>query len=51
MMVWFFSKKAAVFEVVLDNDIRDGVKDKSDIIGIGGTCEMSVNFFSVLAFV
>ena len=45
------SKKSTVFEVVLDNDVGDGIEDKSNIIGICSTGKMSINFFCIFAFV
>ena len=46
-----FSKESTVFEVVLDDDIRDGIKDKCYVIGVSGTCEMSIDLFGVFALV
>ena len=45
------SEKSAVFEVVFDNDVRDGVEDEGNVICVSGTCEVSVDFLCVLALV
>ena len=44
-------KEAAVFEVVLDDDVRDGVEDEDDVVGVGGAGEMRVNFFLIFPLV
>ena len=46
-----FLKQSTVFQVVFDNDIRDGIKDEGNVIGIGSTCEMGINFFCIFALV
>jgi len=45
------SEQATVLEVILYNDISDGVKHKLDISRVGGACEVSVNLFSVFLLV
>jgi hypothetical protein len=37
-------EEAAVFQVVLDDDVCDGVKHELNVIGVGGAREVSVNF-------
>ena len=44
-------EKSTVFEVVFDDDVSDGIKYKSNVVGISGTCAMSINFFCIFAFV
>ena len=44
-------EKSTVFEVVFDNDVRDGVENEGNIICVSGTCEVSVDFLCVLALV
>jgi hypothetical protein len=46
-----FLKEATVFEVVFDDDIRDGVKDKPDVVGVCGAGKMRVDFFSLFPLV
>lgn len=40
-------KKAAIFQVVLDDHIRDGIKDELDVGRVRGACEMCVNLLLV----
>ena len=44
-------EEATVFEVVLDDDVSDGIKHKLDVVGICGTSEMCVDLLLILAFV
>ena len=44
-------EQAAVFEVVLDDDVRDGVEDEADVVGVGGAGEVGVDLLLVLALV
>ena len=44
-------EEAAVFEVVLDDDVRDGVKDEADVVGVGGAREVGVHLLLILALV
>ena len=44
-------EEAAVFEVVLDDDVRDGVEDESDVVGVRGAGEVGVDLLLVLALV
>ena len=45
------SEKSAVFEVVLDDDVRHGVEDKLDVVGVCGAREVRVDLLRVLALV
>lgn len=45
------SKETTVFQVVLDNDVGDGVEDKLHILGIRGAGEVGVNLLGVLPLV
>lgn len=38
-------------EVVLNDDIGDGVKDELDVVGVRGAREVRVHFFRLSAFV
>ena len=40
-----------LFEVVLDDDVGDGVKDELDVVGVRGARKMRVNLFRLAAFV
>jgi hypothetical protein len=44
-------EEAAVFQVVLDDDVCDGVKHELNVIGVGGTREVSVNFLEAFFLV
>ena len=44
-------EEAAVFEVVLDDDVRDGVEDEADVVGVGGAREVGVHLLLILALV
>jgi len=43
------SEKSAVLEVVLDDDVSDGIEDELDVVGISGTREVRVDLLGVLA--
>lgn len=45
------SEKAAVLQVILDDDVGDGVKHKLHVLGVGGTGEVGVDLLRVLSFV
>lgn len=45
------SEETTVFQVVLDDDVGDGVKDKLHIFGICGAGEVGVNLLGVLSLV
>ena len=47
----FFLKEAAVFEIVLDDDVGDGVEDEADVVGVGGAREVRVHLLGVLPLV
>ena len=47
----FFLKEAAVFEIVLDDDVGDGVEDEADVVGVGGAGEVRVHLLGVLPLV
>jgi len=40
-----------LLEVVLDDDVRDGVKDELDVVGVGGAREVRVDLFRLAALV
>ena len=42
------SEKSTVLEVVLDDDVRDGVEDELDVVGVGGAGEVCVDLLGVL---
>ena len=44
-------KESAILKVILDDDIRDRVKHELDIVSIGCTCKMCVDFLCVFSFV
>lgn len=44
-------KKTAVFQIVLNNNISDSVKDKLNVLGVCGTGEMGVDLLGVLLLV
>ena len=45
------SEKSTVLEVVLDDDVSDGVEDKLDVVGVSGAREMCVYLLGVFALV
>ena len=45
------SKQAAVLEVVLDDDVSDGVKHELNVVGVGGAREVRVHFLRLLLLV
>ena len=45
------SEEAAVLQVVLDDDVGDGVKHKLHVLGVGGTGEVGVDLLGVLLLV
>lgn len=45
------SEKAAVLQVILDDDVGDGVKHKLHVLGVGGTGEVGVDLLCVLPLV
>ena len=44
-------EESAVLEVVLDDDVGDGVEHELDVVGVGGTREVGVDLLLVLALV
>lgn len=44
-------EKTTVFQVVLNNDVSDGVKDKLHVLGVRGTGEVGVDLLGVLFLV
>ena len=44
-------EKTTVFQIILDNDISDGIKHKLNIIRVCCTCEVGVNFLRIFLFV
>ena len=49
--VYIDLEQSTVFEVVFDDDISDGVKDKLDVLGVGGAGEVCVDLLGVLLLV
>lgn len=47
----FLLKETTVFQVVFNNDVSDGIKNKLDIIGVCCTGKMCVDLFCVFSFV
>lgn len=45
------SEETTVFQVVLDDDVGDGVKDKLHILGVCGAREVGVNLLGVLPLI
>ena len=41
-------EESTVLQVVLDDDVSDGVEDKLHVLGVGGAGEVGVDLFSVL---
>ena len=44
-------EEAAVLQVVLDDDVSDGVEHKLHVLGVGGAGEVGVDFLGVLLLV
>lgn len=45
------SEEPAVLQVVFDDDVSDGIKDKLHVLGVGGTGEVCVDLLGVLPLV
>ena len=45
------SEKSTVFEVVLNDDVGDGVEDELDVVGVRGAREVRVDLLGVFALV
>ena len=45
------SEEPAVFEIVLDDDVRDGVEHEPNVVGVGRAREVGVHLLLVLALV
>lgn len=45
------SEQATVLQVVLDDDVSDGIKHKLHVLGVGGACEVRVDLLGVFAFI
>lgn len=45
------SEKAAVLQVILDDDVGDGIEHKLHVLGVGGTGEVGVDLLCVLPLV
>jgi len=41
-------KQAAVLEVVLNDDVSDGIKDELHVVGVRGAREVRVNLIPIL---
>ena len=44
-------EKSAILEVVLNDDVGDGVENELNVAGVGGASEMRVDLFLFLALV
>lgn len=44
-------KKPTISEIVLNDNIGDGIEYKAHIVCVRCTCEMRINFFLVFSFV
>jgi hypothetical protein len=44
-------EEAAVFQVVLDDDVCDGIEHELNVIGVGGAREVGVDFLEALFLV
>lgn len=44
-------KQSAIFEIVLYDDIGDGVKDELNVVRVGGACEVRVDFFLIFPLI
>jgi hypothetical protein len=44
-------KQPTIFQIILYNDIGDGVKDKLNVVCVGGAGEMCVNFLLIFSLV
>lgn len=45
------SEEPAVLQIVFDDDVSDGIKDKLHVLGVGGTGEVCVDLLGVLPLV
>ena len=50
-VVLLLLEKAAIFEIVLDDDVRDGVEDELDVGRVRSAGEVRVDLLLVAAFV
>lgn len=44
-------EETTVLQIVLNHHIRDGIENKLNVTGIGGTCEVRVDFFLIATLV
>lgn len=44
-------KQSAIFQIVLDDDIGDGVKDELNVVRVGGAGKMRVDLFLIFPLV
>lgn len=44
-------KQSTVLQVVLNDDIGDGVEDELDVVRVGGACEMRVDLLLIFSLV
>jgi len=44
-------KESAIFEIVFDYDVCNGIKNKLDIVGVCCACEMCVDFLRIFSLV
>jgi hypothetical protein len=44
-------KQSTIFEIVLDDDVRDSVEDELNVVCVGGAGEVRVDFLLVFSFV
>ena len=45
------SEKATIFEIILNDDVSDGVKDKLNVVGVSGACAVGVDLLRLSTLV
>ena len=43
--------ETTIFKIITDDDVGDGVKNESDIVGIGGAGEVTVHFLETIYWI
>ena len=44
-------EQPTIFQIIFDYDVSDSIKDKLNVVCVGGACEMRVDLFLVFSLV